>query len=64
MSCKTCAYPKVLCVAVYCKKDSELRNLPASLGDLAGEPLIQAQAPDWCPLAASSAPSTTPEPCA
>jgi hypothetical protein len=63
MSCKTCLYPKALCVAVYCKKDPELRNLPDSHGDLAGEPLIQAQAPDWCPLATPSAPATTSAPC-
>ena len=59
MSCKSCAYPKVLCVAVYCKKDPELRNLPASHGDLLGPPLIQATAPEWCPLASPVAPSTS-----
>lgn|GEM_PF-3644645 len=51
MSCNTCAYPKALCLAVYCKKDPELRNLPDSLGYAAGTPLIQAQAPAWCLLA-------------
>ena len=59
MSCKTCAYPKTLCVAVYCKKDPELRNLPQ--GDLLDPPLLQAVAPEWCPLAS---PSTPAPPCA
>ncbi|MGI4760596.1 MAG: hypothetical protein ACRYF0_07820 [Janthinobacterium lividum] len=63
MSCKTCAYPKALCLAVYCKKDPELRNLPASVGDIAGAPLIQAKAPEWCP-GPSPVTSTASAPCA
>jgi hypothetical protein len=60
MSCKSCAYPKTLCLAVYCKKDPELRNLPTSSGDIAGEPLIQATPPQWCPLASPATPSCPP----
>lgn len=63
MSCKSCAYPKTLCVAVYCKKDPELRNLPDSQGDLLGPATIQAQAPEWCPLA-SHPPQPAPTSCA
>lgn len=62
MSCKTCAYPKPLCFAVYCKKDPELRDLPASLGHIGGPPVIQEVAPSWCPLAQQ--PNAAATPCA
>jgi hypothetical protein len=50
MSCKTCPYAKPLGFAVYCKRDWDLRDLPASIGYMAGDPIIQTKAPDWCPL--------------
>lgn len=55
MNCKTCPHAKPLCFAVYCKRDWDLRDLPASIGYAAGAPIIQSKAPDWCPL-------TTPNP--
>jgi hypothetical protein len=50
MSCLTCTHAKPLAFAVYCKRDPELRNLPASIGCIIGRPLIQAHPPAWCPL--------------
>jgi hypothetical protein len=55
MSCKNCPYAKPLHFAVYCKRDEDLRDLPASIGYTAGLPIIQPFAPTWCPL-------TTPNP--
>lgn len=60
MSCKTCPYAKPLAFAVYCKRDWDLRDLPASIGYVAGPPIIQATAPGWCPLLAPSTPNSLP----
>lgn len=51
MSCATCPYAKPLAFAVYCKIDSDVRDLPGSIGHILTPPLIQIVAPEWCPLA-------------
>jgi hypothetical protein len=51
-------------MAVYCKKDPELRNLPDSHGDLLGPAPIQATPPEWCPLASRVTAQFCPNPCA
>jgi hypothetical protein len=48
VSCATCPYAKPLAFAVYCKRDAELRDLPASHGHMAL--YIQLVPPVWCPL--------------
>lgn len=49
MSCATCRHAKPLAFAVYCTRDPELRDLPASIGRIIGAPLLQATPPPWCP---------------
>ena len=63
MSCKTCPYAKPLAFAVYCKHHWDLRDLPASIGYIGGPPIIQAKAPDWCPLPPPTTPGASPESC-
>jgi hypothetical protein len=52
MNCSLCPHAKPLAFAVYCKLDSELRDLPASMGHVLTPPIIQKVAPSWCPLVA------------
>jgi len=61
MSCKDCPHAKPLAFAVYCKRHWDLRDLPASIGYVAGPPVIQTQAPDWCPLTNPTPPAHASE---
>jgi hypothetical protein len=48
--CCDCPHAKALYFHVYCKADSEVRNLPYSIGHCLRVPHIQQEPPEWCPL--------------
>jgi hypothetical protein len=61
MRCCDCPHAKALYFHVYCKADSEVRNLPYSIGHCLKVPHIQQEPPAWCPLLAV-APDSSPPP--